>query len=121
MAVACNISSTGRNRRRLIGYVGLGIGVAAAVAFVVAKSPWFVRLGLFLPVAGGTLSLLQARRQVCVAHAAAGTFEEEDMSFHKVDADAAAAARKVAWGIVRDAVAIGIVAAGVGALSAYFP
>lgn len=111
--VACkpNISASGRARRRQIGLVISVMGAALVVAFMAWQVAWYVRLLVFLPVASAAVTLLQVTRQTCVAHAAKGTFEHEDFSTTPQNADDAAASRKVAATIYRDALLIGLAAA----------
>ncbi len=113
-----NISGAGRRRRRQIG-IALAVGAGAlTAAFVVLRVAWYTRLFLFLPVAGAAISLLQVSRNTCVAHAAAGTFEHEDFSTTKQSADDAAASRRVAATIYRDALLLGAGAAVLAAATA---
>lgn len=113
-----NFSGAGRRRRRQIGIV-LAVGaVTLAVAFAVLRVAWYTRLLLFLPVVGAAISLLQVSRNTCVAHAAAGTFEHEDFSTTKQSDQDAAASRRVAATIYRDAVLLGAMAAALAAATA---
>jgi hypothetical protein len=70
-------------------------------------------------VGAAAVSGLQVRRNTCVAHAVAGTFEDEAMRARRVEAEAAAASRRVAATIVRDGVAVAILAALLSAATAW--
>lgn len=69
---ACNIGPAEIARRRRAGLTGVAIAVALAVGLVVIGAPSWTRLGVFPPLAGGLISLEQARRHFCVAFALAG-------------------------------------------------
>jgi hypothetical protein len=71
-AGACNIGPAEIARRRRAGIVGVGIAVALAVVLVAIGAPAWTRLIVFFPLAGGFVSLEQARRRFCVAFAMAG-------------------------------------------------
>ena len=115
-ACRANISGPGRRRRTQFAVVLGVITAAGLVAMVLGHVSWPWRLVIGLPAAASVLSGLQVRRNTCVAHAAAGTFEHEDFSTTKVEAEFAAASRKVAATITRDAVLAGAVVAVVAAL-----
>jgi len=78
----------------------LAIGGLIAVMALDAAWPW--RLLVALPAGMAFVSGLQVRRNTCVAHAATGVFENEDMTTTKVDEEFAAASRRVASTIWRD-------------------
>ena len=63
MAVACNIGSSGQQRRYIIGAVALLVGVSLATALVLTGAPQGARFLVFLPFAFGALGILQARGQ----------------------------------------------------------
>lgn len=71
-AGACNIGPAEIARRRRAGLVGVGLAAALAVALIAIGAPWWMRLAVFPPLAGGLISLEQARRHFCVAFAMAG-------------------------------------------------
>ena len=54
------------------GLVGVGIAVALGIVLVAVGAPAWLRLLVFLPLAGGLISLEQARRHFCVAFAMQG-------------------------------------------------
>lgn len=110
-----NFSGAGRRRRRNVAIVMAIVAVVMLGAFVALDVAWPIRLLLGVPVGGAVISELQVRRNTCIAHAATGVFENEDMSTTKVDEEFAAASRKVAATIWRDGV---IAAIGAAALSA---
>ena len=71
-AGACNIGPAEIATRRRGGLIGVGIAVALAVVLVVIGAPAWLRLLVFPPLAGGLISLEQARRHFCVGFAMAG-------------------------------------------------
>jgi len=114
-----NISGSGRRRRLRVGYVAVGITAVLWAALWVSHAHWYWRVLIGLPAALAAISLLQVRRNTCVARAAEGTFEHEDFSRTKMaDADVAAS-RRVASGITRDAALIGVACAVLAALTAW--
>ncbi len=120
-AAACtpNISFSGRRRRKRVGQVGLAIAAALWLGFILTHAAWYWRLTLFLPIAGATISLLQVRRNTCIARAAEGVIEHEDFSTSPAPKDQLAASRRVAATIYRDAVLVGVAGAAVAALTAF--
>ena len=106
-----NFSGAGRRRRRNVAIVLAIVAVVMLGAFVALDVAWPIRLLLGVPVGGAVISELQVRRNTCIAHAATGVFENEDMSTTKVEEEYAAASRKVAATIWRD----GLIAAAAGA------
>lgn len=110
-----NFSSSGRRRRKRIAIAAAVFSVALLGAMVFAGARWELRLLVGLPAMTAAISGLQVRRNTCVAHAAAGTFEHEDFSTTKVDAALAEASRKVARTIYRDGLLTGVGAALVAA------
>jgi hypothetical protein len=115
-ACRANISGPGRRRRTQFAVVLGVITAGGLVAMVLGHVSWPWRLLLGLPAAASVLSGLQVRRNTCVAHAATGSFEHEDFSTTKVEAQFAEASRKVAATITRDAVIVGAVFAVLAAL-----
>jgi hypothetical protein len=113
-----NFSGPGRVRRHRAGWALAGTTLVLGVGFVLLHTPWYIRLVLFLPAAGATTSLLQVARNTCVHHAARGTFEHEDFSATKQSAGDAAASRRVARTILRDALLVGLAVATLGAATA---
>ena len=114
----CNIGTWEVRRRRAFAIVGF---VAAAVLFAVLvaiDAPAWARLLVFLPLAGGVFSWLQARRRFCAAFAMAGVanFSDADDGRHAVQDSAArradiAAVRRMTRDAVLIAAPIAIVAA----------
>lgn len=115
-ACRANISGPGRRRRARVAWVLAAITVGSLLAMLLTGTGGAWRLLVGLPAAAAVLTGLQVRRNTCVAHAAAGTFEHEDFSTTKVEAEFAAVSRKVAGTIARDAVLAGVVVAVVAAL-----
>ena len=71
-AGACNIGPAEIARRRRGGIAAVGIALALAVVLVAIGAPWWTRLIVFAPLAGGLISLEQVRRHFCVGFAMAG-------------------------------------------------
>ena len=71
-AGACNIGPAEIARRRRGGIAAVGIAFALAVVLVAIGAPWWTRLIVFAPLAGGLISLEQVRRHFCVGFAMAG-------------------------------------------------
>ncbi len=116
-ATSCtpNISSSGRRRRRGVGYVAAVFSVVLTLAFIVTRAAWFVRLVVLAPAALSAVGFLQASRGTCIAHAATGKIEHEDFSTTKAPAEELATSRVVAAGIRRDALLVGLLAAALAA------
>ncbi len=106
-----NFSAAGRKRRRTVSIVAGVFTVVALVASIWLQVAPGWRALIALPAAVSVLSGLQVRRNTCVAHAANGTFEHEDFSTTKVDAALAAASKRVAATIYRDALITGALVA----------
>ena len=104
-----NFSAAGRARRLRVAQIGALITVGLLVALVVTDAGWPWRLLVGLPAGAALVSGLQVRRNTCVAHAATGVFENEDFTTTKVEEEFAAASRRVAATIWRDAV-LGMIA-----------
>jgi hypothetical protein len=120
-APACrpNFSGAGRRRRRSIS-IGLTLfGVALLAALILSGAPAWGRAVVALPFAFAAMVGLQVTRNTCVAHAAAGTFEHEDFSTSRVEVEQAAASRRVARTIYRDAVLAGLAAGALGYATAW--
>ncbi|PZR09138.1 MAG: hypothetical protein DI536_23180 [Archangium gephyra] len=94
--------------------VGAGITVVGFAAAMVLQVPALTRMLVALPAFVTVICGLQVTRNTCVAHAATGSIEGEDFSLTKADAEFAAASKKVAATIYRDA---GLGAAVVAALA----
>jgi hypothetical protein len=71
-AGACNIGPEEIAHRRRAGLIGVGIALALGIVLVAVGAPAWLRLLVFLPLAGGFISLEQARRHFCVAFAMQG-------------------------------------------------
>ena len=114
-----NISGAGRRRRQRVGVIFVIVSLVLAAVLVALHVAWYIRLSLFFPVAAATVSLLQVRRNTCVAHAAKGTFEREDFSTTKQSEGDATASRRVAATIYRDAVLLGVAGAALAAATIF--
>ena len=119
-AVACtpNLSGAGRRLRKRIGIALIFVTVLLLIGLVSGGVPWRWRLWLGLPVALTTLSFLQVLRNTCVARAVDGTFEGDDFSRVRVSDVQAAASRRVAMTIGRDALLVGVAGGLLGAATA---
>ena len=71
-AGACNIGPQEIGRRRRAGLTGIAIAVILGLLLVAISAPPLARLLVFLPLAGGLVSLEQVRRRFCVGFAMAG-------------------------------------------------
>ena len=71
-AGACNIGPAEIARRRRAGLIGVAIALVLGALIVALGLPAWARLMVFLPLAGGFVSLEQARRHFCVGFAMAG-------------------------------------------------
>jgi hypothetical protein len=109
-----NISTAGRLRRIRFGNQWLVVSVALLVALVVFRVRWYWGLLMFLPAALSAVGFLQASRHTCVMRAKEGTFEHEDFSTTKASDEEVAQSRRVAAGINRDTVLIGLAGAAIG-------
>lgn len=114
-----NISGAGRRRRLRIGYIAAALSLALVVLFVARGSAWYLRALVFLPAGLAAVSLLQVRRNTCIARAAEGTFEHEDFSRTPAPDDEVAASRRVAAGIRRDSLLIAFASALLAAITAW--
>ena len=95
-----------------MGQVELGLAIAFVAVGVLLRWAWWVRAAVVLPVTTlAAISLLQSRRHTCVLRAAEGTIERDGAPNAKADADAAAASRRMAATVVRDAILIGVACA----------
>jgi hypothetical protein len=103
--VACipNFSAAGRARRVLSARISAVGTVVLWGALLAVDAPAPALALLALPTGAAFVSALQVRRNTCVMHAATGNFERDDFSTEKVDAARAAASRRVAATIWRDA------------------
>jgi hypothetical protein len=115
-ALACrpNFSGPGRQRRRTLSVVLTLFGAALLVALIALDAPAGARAMVGLPLGFAAMVGLQVTRNTCVAHAAAGTFEHDDFSTSRVEAEQAAASRRVARTIYRDAALSGLAASLLG-------
>ena len=68
-----NIGPREQRKRRLLGIVGLTVGVAVAFVLVVMGAPRLSRAVVFFPVWLAGLGFFQAREKTCIALAARGT------------------------------------------------
>ena len=120
-AISCtpNIAPAGIRRRERFGLQWAAIAIAAAGAGVMFRWPWIVRAAVFIPAALAATGTLQARRNTCVLRAKQGTIEHDDFSTEPAPAPELAASRRVAKGIYRDSILIGIAAGALAAATAF--
>jgi hypothetical protein len=104
-----------------MGVVAAGVTVALALGFIFAHATWYMRTLVFAPAAMAAIGFLQANRNTCVAHARQGTIEHDDFSMTNAPADQVEASRRVASGILRDALLLGLAAALVAAATSLIP
>jgi hypothetical protein len=119
MSCRANFSAAGRRRRRRVAMVLGLVSIGVCVGLVASDASAWTRMVVALPAASAAVVGLQVRRNTCLAHAAAGTFEHDDFSTTKVEAAFAEASRRVARTIYRDGIAIGVVAGVLGFASAW--
>jgi len=115
----CNISAWEIRRRRLFAMLGFTAAAILFVLLVATGAPAWTRLVVFLPLASGTFSWLQARRRFCAAFAVTrvSNFADGDDGRRRVEDEAAhradmAAVRRM----TRDAVVIALPVAVLAAL-----
>jgi hypothetical protein len=97
-AGACNIGPSEVGRRRRAGLAGVTVGIGLAALLLAIDAPAWTRLAIALPLAGGLVSLEQARQRFCVGFAFAGlrNFGELGQEERVTDAAARAADRRAA-------------------------
>jgi hypothetical protein len=107
----CNIGAWEIRRRRRFAYIGFAAAAILFAILVAIEAPAWTRLVVFLPLASGLVSWLQARRRFCAGFAVArvSNFADDDEGRRRVEDEAAhradiAAVRRM----VRDAVLIAI-------------
>ena len=113
-----NIAPAGRRRRTRFGYQLAAISIAGVGAGLIFRAPWFVRAAVFLPAASAALSLLQVRRDTCVLRAHEGTIEHDDFTTEPAPPADLAVSRRIARGITRDSILIGLAAGALAAATA---
>lgn len=110
-AGACNIGPYEIRRRWASGLLGITAAVALAAALVAIDAPPVLRLAVVVPLWGGLIGILQARRRFCVGFALAGiaNLGVDAAGRHAVaDAAAVAADRAAAGRLVRDALLVAL-------------
>lgn len=68
-----NIGERERRKRRILGFVSLGAGLALALLFISYDASRLWRLLVFVPFWFAGLGLLQSRERTCIALAGRGT------------------------------------------------
>ena len=114
----CNIGAWEIRRRRRFAYLGFAAAIVLFAILVAVDAPAWTRLLVFLPVASGTFSWLQARRRFCAGFAVArvsnfadgdeGRRRVEDETAHRADI---AAVRRMTRDSILIALPIAILAA----------
>lgn len=107
-AGACNIGPAEIARRRRAGIVGVAVAIALAIVLVAVDAPSWARLLVLPPLAGGLITLEQARRRFCVGFAMAGlqNFDDLGREQHIQDEAARAADRRAALVMVAQGTAV---------------
>lgn len=103
----------------MVAYAGAALSLTLFAVMLALDTSWSTRLWVGLPVGITLVSGLQVVRNTCVAHAAAGVFEHDDFRTTKVDEETAAASRRVAATIWRDAVLGAVAASLIGAATGW--
>ena len=113
MMEACNIGPRERQKRRVLGFVSLTVGVGVAFVLVVYGAPRLLRLVVFFPLWLAGLGLLQARARVCIALAARGMRNmdagEEQIADEELNEQLRAAARRINFRALVTAIVITLV------------
>lgn len=101
-AGACNIGPAEIARRRRAGILAVGVAIALAGVLIAVDAPTWMRLLVLPPLAGGLISLDQARRRFCVGFAMAGlqNFDALGREQRIEDGAARAADRRAALGMI---------------------
>ena len=117
VAGVCNISKEEGSLRLAVGWIGTGLTVAAALAFVALHVPALWRLTLFLPALTAASGFLQASLHFCANYGWRGVFNitSEVGSIRQVGhAESAKRDRAKAVQILTLAVVIGLIVAVAG-------
>ena len=56
-----NIGTNERRKRRNFGLVSMAVGIVLAAVLLLTGAPWWTRIVLFFPFAGGWSGILQAK------------------------------------------------------------
>jgi len=114
----CNIGAWEIRRRRRFAYLGFAAAAILFAVLVAVEAPAWTRLLVFLPLASGLFSWLQARRRFCAGFAVArvSNFADGDDGRRRVEDEAAhradiAAVRRMTRDAVLIALPIAILAA----------
>lgn len=74
---ACNIGSSGVEKRKRIGMILLIIAGFVSGYLISTHAPWSMRIIVFPLFVGGFVSLLESARKVCVYHSWKKTVESK--------------------------------------------
>jgi hypothetical protein len=113
---ACNIGPAEIARRQRAGVVGFAAAVVLAAALLVLGAPPPARLVVALPLAAGSIGLLQARFHFCVGFALAGLRNFGPLGSEERITDAAARRADLRTAGLVTLLAVAIGAAGAAAL-----
>lgn len=113
-----NITPTGQHRRRVLGIGAALITLLMLAAAWAGRPPMAVRALVFVPACISALGFLQARRQTCVVRAMEGRREQDQGGAVAAEPAAARASQRVAAGIVRDVILVGLLATAAAVLPA---
>ena len=117
----CNIGAWEIRRRRRFAYLGFAAAAILFAILVVVGAPAWTRLFVFLPMASGVFSWLQARRRFCAGFAVArvSNFADDEDGRRRVEDEEAHRADIVAVRrMTRDAI---LIATPVAILAALLP
>ncbi len=90
---ACNLGSAEIAQRRRVGILGIAASVILAAVLLAIGADPFVRLLLFVPLAGGFVGIVQARERFCMGYALAGMHNVTDQMGTPSRVESAAARR----------------------------
>lgn len=112
---ACNIGPAEIEQRRNAGIVGVAAAAVLAGSLVLVGAPDWSRWLVALPLAGGTVGLLQARLRFCAAYGLAGmrNFGPLGRTLSVADEAARRADRRRALEIGLASAAVGLVGAAI--------
>ena len=98
---SCNLRSAEIAQRRRVGWLGIGASIAFAIVLLAVDAPAAARLLVVLPLAGGFVGLVQARRRFCVGYALAGRYNVTDEMGTTTAVPSREARMADLWGAVR--------------------
>lgn len=102
-----------------LGWIAGAMTLVFIVGAVVTDIAWYWRLAAFVPAVASAGGFLQARRRTCIARSNEGTFEHDDFTRTPAHEEQVRASRKVAAGIRRDVMLVGVACALLAAATAF--